>query len=610
MKLLLTVLLLLINISNLLFGQAIPVPVNETSNQFINKQLYQWNGIATAPNQIEIAATAPENQFTKNNDNQGLNYGFYKQKGWCKFLLKNDGKTQTYFITAEQSRIDSIQLFLLRNDTVIEALPITGKFQKIWNRPVKNTDFVFSFTLAEGETIHCYLYSERRFGSHSAVINVRSESQFKEHEIFFTNYFAFIIGISVLAVIIGFVLYFFIHDKTYLFFSFYCISNVLLILADGGYLHSFVSAPAFQLPMYNAVPVFFYCCLSTHTFFTILLLNLKNSGSSWFYKAGLYFAWGTLIAGLLLLLPIPVGLRWQIVYISYFTIFFMDIYILVAIITNLKKKSIATYLYLIGFLSSLITTSVLLVANFGLVDNINQYTYLSYGIPLIEIFCMILGLGFHFSQTVTDRFEAQLALNKSQENFTKQLFQNTEDERQRIAQDLHDGVGQDLILLKKSIIPNTTVTDGKINDILNQIRSISRDLHPVVLDKIGLKHTIEQYAERLMENEQLLVSTDINYDKQLSPAGELHLYRIIQEALNNTMKHAHAHAAKVSIAPVGNFLEVKIIDNGRGFDLQQMLQSKNSFGLHSILERSKMLGTVAKINSSKSGTTIEMMIGI
>jgi two-component system, NarL family, sensor kinase len=131
-----------------------------------------------------------------------------------------------------------------------------------------------------------------------------------------------------------------------------------------------------------------------------------------------------------------------------------------------------------------------------------------------------------------------------------------------------------------------------------------------VLDKIGLKHTIEQYAERLMENEQLLVSTDINYDKQLSPAGELHLYRIIQEALNNTMKHAHAHAAKVSIAPVGNFLEVKIIDNGRGFDLQQMLQSKNSFGLHSILERSKMLGTVAKINSSKSGTTIEMMIGI
>jgi signal transduction histidine kinase len=596
MKLLLTVLLLFLHTSNLLFGQVKPVSVNETTNEFINRQLYQWNGIATSPNQIEHLVNAAENQFTKNDDNQGLSYGFYKQKGWCKFVLTNAGKAQRYFVTAEQSRIDSVQLFLVRNGSAIEALPVTGKFQKIWDRQVKNTDFVFAFLLDKGETVQCYLYSERRFGGHSAVINVSSEGKFKAHEIFFINYFAFIIGIAVLAVMIGFVLYFFIHDKTYLFFSYYCLSNVFLLLADSGYIHSFIHLPAFLLPVYNAVPIFFYFSLGAHTFFTIILLTIKETPGGWFYKTGFYGAWGMILSGLLLILPVPVWLRWQLVYISYFIIFFIYIYILAAIVTNLKKKSISTYLYLLGFLSSLTTTSVLLLANFGLIDNINQYSYWSYGIPLIEIFCMILGLGFHFSKTVTDRFEAQLALTKSQENFTKQLFQNTEDERQRIAQDLHDGVGQDLILLKKSIVPNTAITESKISHILDQIRSISRNLHPVVLDKIGLKHTIEQYAERLMENEQL------------SQSGELHLYRIIQEALNNTMKHANAHAAKVSIVPVENFLEVKIIDNGRGFAVQQMLQSKHSFGLHSILERGKVLGTTVKITSAKTGTAIEMMI--
>jgi signal transduction histidine kinase len=609
-KLLLAALLVFNNASNSIFAQAITVQVNETVNKFINQQLYQWKGEASSPSQISIVAKASLDEFILNNDNQGLQYGFYKKQAWCKFALKNIGKTQEYFVTAEQSRIDSLQFFVVRNDTAIEAFPLTGKFKKIWQRPVKSTDFSYSFTLAENEKVDCYLYSNRSFGGHSAVINIRSQNEYKAYEIFFTNYFAFIIGIASLAVIIGFVLYFFINDKTYLLFSYYCISNIFLILADGGYIHSFFNAPSFQLPLYNAVPIFFYLCLSTHTFFTIMLLNLKQSFNSWFYKVGFYFAWGTLIAGILLILPIPIGLRWQIVYVSYFSIFFMDLYIFIAIVTSLKTKNKSTYLYLIGFLSSLITTSILLLANFGLIDNVNQYTYLSYGIPLIEIFCMILGLGFHFSQTVSDRFNAQLTLNKTQANFTKQLFQNTENERQRIAQDLHDGVGQDLILLKKSIAPNSAATDDKINDILNQIRSISRDLHPVILDKIGLKHAIEQQAERLMENEELMVTTEIEYNKQLSKEAELHLYRIIQEALSNSIKYANAHAAKISIAEVNTNLEVKIIDNGKGFNLKEMLQSKKSFGLHSILERSKMIGAVANITSTNKGTTIEINIPI
>jgi signal transduction histidine kinase len=194
--------------------------------------------------------------------------------------------------------------------------------------------------------------------------------------------------------------------------------------------------------------------------------------------------------------------------------------------------------------------------------------------------------------------------------FTGQLLQNIEQERGRIAGELHDGITHDLLTLKNTLQQGIDSSEEKIGRIINDIRQISRNLHPVMLDKIGLKPSIENLCERYMRDERLFVTTEINYDKQLAPGGELQLYRIIQEALTNIEKYAHAHATQIVIEPKDHLLLVSIKDNGKGFDVPETLSSGYAFGLHSIIERSKALKGKATITSGDGGTTIHIEIPI
>jgi two-component system NarL family sensor kinase len=201
----------------------------------------------------------------------------------------------------------------------------------------------------------------------------------------------------------------------------------------------------------------------------------------------------------------------------------------------------------------------------------------------------------------------QIEKQNSQE-YTKQLLEKTEEERRRIASDLHDSVSHELLSLKKSFEEKSEITNSKIDSIINDIRIISRNLHPVMFDKIGLKASVEQLVERAQLVNNFLVTSDIDYTETLSTSDELQLYRIIQEALSNIIKYANAVAAKISISETNTALLIEIKDNGIGFNVNEILNSKKAFGLHNIIERSRAIGGEAKITSDKKGTIISIEI--
>jgi signal transduction histidine kinase len=195
-----------------------------------------------------------------------------------------------------------------------------------------------------------------------------------------------------------------------------------------------------------------------------------------------------------------------------------------------------------------------------------------------------------------------------QQQFTRQLMENTEEERMRIARDLHDGVSQELLVLKNQIRNNHENTNEKIDFIINEIRTISRDLHPVMLEKIGLKSSVQHVCEQMMEQDRLFITADIEYHNGLDKNGELQLFRMIQEALNNIVKYAGAEAAKVTIRETDKYVLAEIMDNGKGFDVHAAMNSKTSFGLLSLMERSKAMKGKTEINSSASGTLVKIEI--
>jgi two-component system, NarL family, sensor kinase len=208
-------------------------------------------------------------------------------------------------------------------------------------------------------------------------------------------------------------------------------------------------------------------------------------------------------------------------------------------------------------------------------------------------------------------WQKQKTLKQQKENsmnFTKQLLESTEDERKRIASDLHDSVSHELLSLKTMLRGDFSELNSKVDAIINDIRGISRNLHPVMFDKIGLQANIEQLVERVAIQHDFLVSTEIDYKSSLSTSTELQIYRIIQESLTNIIKYANAHAAKISIEELPDKVCVEIKDNGKGFNVKEMLNSQKAFGLHNIIERSRVIGGEAKIKSSEEGTVITITV--
>lgn len=211
---------------------------------------------------------------------------------------------------------------------------------------------------------------------------------------------------------------------------------------------------------------------------------------------------------------------------------------------------------------------------------------------------------------ITIQRRRKLVKEKSQWlRFTRQLLNKTEEERKRIANDLHDSVNNDLLLIKSGLQKKSPIEiETKIDELMNQVRAISRNLHPVMFEELGLQDSVEQLALRVQEHNQFILNTEIDYHRCLSSTDELQLYRIIQEAVNNMIKYSKAEAGIIRLNEEKEKLIIEIKDNGIGFQVAETLSSKKSFGLHNIIERSKAIHGHANISSGPGGTTITIEI--
>ncbi|WP_395060093.1 ATP-binding protein [Flavobacterium sp.] len=240
---------------------------------------------------------------------------------------------------------------------------------------------------------------------------------------------------------------------------------------------------------------------------------------------------------------------------------------------------------------------------------LQKTTILNKNTTIALLASLFLGLFLTVVVYITRQKQKKLKLEKQNvQQYTKQLLEKTEEERKRIASDLHDSVSHELLSLKNSFEEKNDITNTKIDSIINDIRIISRNLHPIMFDKIGLKASVEQLIERAQSVNDFMVTADVEYNESLSTADELQVYRIIQEALSNIIKYANAVAAKITIQEKNNSIFIEIKDNGKGFNVSEKLNGKNAFGLHNIIERSRAIGGEAKINSDTNGTVISIEI--
>jgi len=228
-----------------------------------------------------------------------------------------------------------------------------------------------------------------------------------------------------------------------------------------------------------------------------------------------------------------------------------------------------------------------------------------------EVWFWFVGLSILVVGSLTIIYFKNKKKSKQQEQYTHDLIEAQENERTRLARELHDSVGQKLMLLAKKTKTMGNAEIGTLADgTLDELRSISRGLHPATMEKLGLTAAITSMINEIDANTNIFFTNEIqNIDAYLSKENSLHLYRIIQEVLNNMMKHSEAKAASVTIIKKENFIEAVVKDNGRGFVFSEKLKNSNSLGMKTLLERAKIIKSKLQVESQlNKGTKISLLI--
>jgi signal transduction histidine kinase len=214
-------------------------------------------------------------------------------------------------------------------------------------------------------------------------------------------------------------------------------------------------------------------------------------------------------------------------------------------------------------------------------------------------------------------------LQRAQQKFSQQLIESQEAERKRVAAELHDNLGQHLVVIKNlalMFLQKQVNGDARqVEDIsatasqaISEVKEISYNLRPYQLDRIGLAKAIEALLKKAEAASGIrFVAAIDDLGGALPKESEINFYRIVQECLNNILKHSQATEATVTIRRSGDRLRMTIRDNGKGFTPGVAAPGAHGFGLLGINERAQLLGGQAGIHSAPgqgATTTLEIAL--
>lgn len=237
----------------------------------------------------------------------------------------------------------------------------------------------------------------------------------------------------------------------------------------------------------------------------------------------------------------------------------------------------------------------------------------------------VTGLDPDADQLATSFNTMLAAIHDLSRTRASQILHAQEQERKRIARELHDETSQVLTSLLISLAmleESVTTEDGRArvaetralaHQTLRAVRNMSIDLRPSALDDLGLLPALRWYVKEYQQKCGIEVEFSASGLKERLPAEtETAVYRIIQESLTNTAKHAHAHKVRVSLVEDGSVLRTKTVDDGDGFDVASVLKTPwqdRGLGLGGMMERASLLNGQVEIRSTPgAGTTVTASI--
>ncbi len=562
----------------------------------------------------EFIQLVVENKIKRapNTTSQGFSFNYF----WIAFSLKNEGNNaRNFFIEIDNPHIDTLSFFtynLHANNCL--KIGYGGDMIPFFDRTLLNRRFIFPIKLEKNEQKTFFLMVDKQQTSVSFPITLWDKKEFNKKEsisnMLLHLYFGSLSLIAILTIIIGLLF----RNRILITYSIYVVIMGLFIFVSLGLAFQFIY-PHYEFINEKIRFPFSVILIIVFSEFSIAFIGIKEYSKK---TQGIFYfiyvislinlsVWSIFYNFYLINFP---GL---LVSIQYGIILFSFSLIIYSLIKNYQYNKQKTISYVLAMFALIIGFIFHLLIQYGYVE---QSTIHMPPIMIgsgVELFIFAIAIILEIKKINDKKNELLLIVAENQKKITKAFIQGAEQEGNRISQELHDNIGSRLALLKNKITgssSNRTALQNDLNTIYNDVRKLSHELSPNILQIAGFQSTIEQFLNDFKATSG--ISTNLTYHKvpDLPENTKLQLYRVIQESAQNCLKHANATKLDIQIIGHENELIMTIDDNGNGFDISTP-NAINGNGINNMKTRIQSINGNFELSSTlKMGTYLLINVPI
>jgi signal transduction histidine kinase len=549
-----------------------------------------------------------------------FNFGFTLDE-YCYIVLKitADQQQEAYVLSIDNTSLDTVQVYNLLPGRPKELLYRGGN---LINYDVSRDYVWHTIPLTVSRDPHFYLIAIKAL---SKNVNLRY-SIMKSGDILklyrsFDRTIFFYLGIVSFIMLITIIAFLMLRNKELLLYLCYLIAVTTWILAHYGYFFPWFNP---HFPRINSIIKMVSSILAIISFMYLIFYLLKHRQRNRLLSKIIVVC---ILAGIILIIlalvhlvfPFPpfvlAGLN-----ISWHALLLLSACVIIPLLISLFKSGKSFRILSIAVASPFIMLFIQILSNTGYISNrfLNDHGTLMAN--LLETLILFFGIIYNIWDQEKSRDEQLKLLEEDRKNTLKKLITIQDNERKRIAEELHDSIGPMLAAIKINFLRSVKAerenraadalvakTENIIDDSISEIRNISHQLMPKGLSSKGLVTLLAEYFDD-MEN---IYHTRINFTSHITMAPnsdiQLNLYRIISELVLNAAKHSKAKTITVSLETLVNEIHIVIRDDGTGFNA--MKNKTSGLGLKSIESRVSYLKGEVDIQSSQgNGCCVKIMI--
>lgn len=537
--------------------------------------------------------------------------GFTADIFWVSFIGKNFSTLMLEkILEVDNPQIDWLTIYEQDTTEQFKLLAKTGDKFLFSQRPLQHRNFAIPLAFNPGETKTILLKIDKRNSSLTFPIYLWNESTFHENSYTGNLWFGVFFGIILLCLGYAFMAFLFLRKALYGWYFLLVLTSALYLFTAHGFSFQYLYPNVLDFNSYfriYLIVALFVCMMNFSIRFLGLAVHQPVIKRLITY---LFIVLGSAALASVFALDFMTRHGLWIIPIINTLLLTGALLVIYGAIRTFSKQRATVIIYFSAWGTLIVAYLIMTATEFGWIP----YESLPVNPVLIgsslETFIFSIGLTYQVRKVYNERNQLSLSIAKQQKELLKAYVEGTEKERERISRELHDDIGSRLGSLKRFISGEGThiaTLEQQIDILCNDVRTMSHQLAPPSMRITGLRQLIQQLVDEQSLREKLRIDTQF-YDipENLSPDTIHHLFRIVQEAINNIVKHANATEVDVQFFVHDNELVMTIEDNGKGFDESTI---RRGIGIQNMKARTESLSGTLEISSQPANGT-NLMIKI